>query len=72
VSEDRGPGEVRVADGDRLALSCGLHQIPSSVFKPDPLADEGRADLITLMRTTTYMIPPPRDAIELGERIWAL
>lgn len=56
----------------RLAISCGLHQIPSSVFKPSNLPRDGRADLVDVMRQRSFCIPPPIDAIDLGERIWTL
>jgi len=56
----------------RLALSCGLHAIPSSVFKSSQIPNDHRADLIGLMRRRSWVIPPPADPIALGERIWAL
>lgn len=56
----------------RLAVSCGLHVIPTSVFKPSSLPRDHRAELIGLMRQTSWVLPPPTDAVALGERIWAL
>ncbi|EIW71404.1 hypothetical protein TREMEDRAFT_60335 [Tremella mesenterica DSM 1558] len=55
----------------RLAISCGLHQIPSSVFRPSPVPRDQRGDLVSIMRHRSYALPPPQDAIDLGERIWA-
>jgi hypothetical protein len=56
----------------RLGISCGLHQIPSSVWKPCVLPRDRTADLIALVRQRTFVIPPPADPVELGERIGAL
>ncbi|OXH37554.1 hypothetical protein J008_02158 [Cryptococcus neoformans] len=56
----------------RLAVSCGLHQIQSSVWKSNNnKAQEVAADLGGLMRRRSYILPPPVDAVEHGERIWA-
>lgn len=55
----------------RLALSCGLNQIPSSVFRPSTISNDKRADLVAIMRQRSYVLPPPVDPVELGERIWA-
>ena len=55
-----------------LAVACGLHAISSSVWKPAAPKNENTADLVALMRQRMWMLPPPRDPIELGERIWAL
>ena len=55
-----------------MAVACGLHQIVSNVFKPSVIPMDMRADLIGIMRQRTYCIPAPKDAIELGERVWAL
>jgi hypothetical protein len=59
-------------DKCRLAISCGLHQISSSVWKPSPIPQDQRADLVGIMRQRAYVIPAAKDPIELGERIWAL
>lgn len=56
----------------RLGISCGLHQIPTSVWKPSMLPRDRTADLVALVRQRTFVLPPPADAIELGERIGAL
>lgn len=53
-------------------MSCGLHAIPSNVFKASSSPADHRADLVGLMRKKSFMISPPEDAIELGERVWAL
>ncbi|KIR53909.1 hypothetical protein I315_03525 [Cryptococcus gattii Ru294] len=56
----------------RLAISCGLHQIQSSVWKSNNNKSyEMVADLGGLMRHRSYILPPPVDAVEHGERIWA-
>ncbi|CAK9783250.1 hypothetical protein CC85DRAFT_281995 [Cutaneotrichosporon oleaginosum] len=56
----------------RLAFSCGLHQIPSSVFQPSRIpTDPNRGRLLGVMRSRAWLLFPPKDAIELGERIWA-
>ena len=55
-----------------MAVACGLHKIVSNVFKPSVIPMDLRADLIGIMRQRTYCIPAPKDAIELGERVWAL
>ncbi|WVW86826.1 hypothetical protein I302_108881 [Kwoniella bestiolae CBS 10118] len=62
-------GWMMTGQAARLALSCGLHQIPSSVYKPTNLPHLN-ADLVGMMRHRSYVLPPPKDAIELGERIW--
>ncbi|WWC95459.1 hypothetical protein V866_002323 [Kwoniella sp. B9012] len=62
-------GWMMTGQAARLAVSCGLHQIPSSVFKPSNLPHLN-ADLVGMMRHRSYVLPPPKDAIELGERIW--
>jgi hypothetical protein len=56
----------------RLGISCGLHQIPTSVWKPSMLPRDRTADLVALVRQRTFVLPPPADAVELGERIGAL
>lgn len=58
---------------ERLAFSCGLHQIPSSVFQPSRIPrDPNRGRLLGVMRSRAWLLFPPQDSIELGERIWAL
>ncbi|KAG9010926.1 hypothetical protein FRB94_009406 [Tulasnella sp. JGI-2019a] len=49
----------QIAASGRLAISCGLHQIASSVWRP-PSRPEA-AD---------QFLPYPRDGIDLGERIY--
>ncbi|WRT69797.1 uncharacterized protein IL334_006788 [Kwoniella shivajii] len=63
-------GWMMTGQAARLAVSCGLHQIPSSVFKP-PTQTGLNADLVGMMRHRSYVLPPAVDAIEHGERIWA-
>ncbi|OCF77881.1 hypothetical protein I204_01884 [Kwoniella mangroviensis CBS 8886] len=62
-------GWMMTGQAARLAVSCGLHQIPSSVFKASNLP-QLNADLVGMMRHRSYVLPPPKDATELGERIW--
>ncbi|WWD20388.1 hypothetical protein CI109_104864 [Kwoniella shandongensis] len=62
-------GWMMTGQAARLALSCGLHQISSSVFKP--VTPSPHADLVGMMRHRSYVIPPAKDAIEHAERIWA-
>ncbi|KAK4686784.1 hypothetical protein P7C73_g3328, partial [Tremellales sp. Uapishka_1] len=64
-------GQAAREDDARLAISCGLHQIASSVFKPSPVPTDGRAALMAVMRQRAFVVPPPADAVELGERIWS-
>lgn len=54
----------------RLAISCGLHKIPSST----PLQNSYKfnAAVHFTLRTGGYALPPPEDALELGERIHTL
>lgn len=65
-------GWMMIGLAARLGVSCGLHQIPSSVFKPSPLPRDRSADLVGLLRQRAFCLPPPVDAIDLGERINAL
>lgn len=53
----------------RLAISCGLDRVPSSVWTPAPPFN---AAIHCTLRTGGYAIPPPEDAIDLAERIYAL
>ena len=53
----------------RLANSCGLHKIPSSVWRP-PF--KFNAAVYFTLRTGGYALDPPEDGIELGERIYTL
>lgn len=53
----------------RLAISCGLDRIPSSVWTPAPAFN---AAIHCTLRTGGYAIPPPEDPIDLAERIYAL
>ncbi|OCF34322.1 hypothetical protein I316_03836 [Kwoniella heveanensis BCC8398] len=62
-------GWMMTGQAARLALSCGLHQIRSSVWKPSSILMEN-ADLIGMMRHRSYVIPAAKDAVEHGERIW--
>ena len=57
---------------NRLAITCGLHVIPSSVWKPTPHAANRYGELSALMRQRIWAVPPPSDPLALGERIWAL
>lgn len=49
----------------RLVLSCGLHKIKSCTLKPVEAQDP-------FLRHQSYILPPPEDTVELGERIHAL
>lgn len=49
----------------RLVLSTGIHRIPSLTFRAAPPTNP-------LLRTRSYLLPPPEDAIELAERVHAL
>ena len=55
----------RVDLTSRLVKSCGLHRIPSTVFSPAPAPNP-------FLRNRPYLLPPPEDALELGERIHTL
>ncbi|KAK4684738.1 hypothetical protein P7C73_g5431, partial [Tremellales sp. Uapishka_1] len=55
-------GWIMAGRAVRLVLSTGLHQISSCVFKPDPPRDP-------FLRNKVFLLPPPQDALELGERI---
>jgi hypothetical protein len=69
---------IMTGTGARLAIACGLHSISSSVFTevlkdyPDasgkmlPTAS-GKARI-----SRFWALPPPTDAVDLGERINAL
>ncbi|OXC70566.1 hypothetical protein AYX13_01043 [Cryptococcus neoformans] len=48
----------------RLVLSTGIHRIPSLTFRAAPPTNP-------LLRTRSYLLPPPEDAIELAERVHA-
>ncbi|ORY20914.1 hypothetical protein BCR39DRAFT_554526 [Naematelia encephala] len=48
--------------GVRMVLSTGLHQIGSNVLRPEPPKNP-------LLRNRVFLLPPPEDALELGERI---
>lgn len=67
-------GIMMNAQAVQLAISCGLHQIPSCVwrrpqaFENDEAGERGRP----MMRSRRWVIPPPADTIELGERIQSL
>ncbi|WVF68407.1 hypothetical protein IAT40_003172 [Kwoniella sp. CBS 6097] len=63
-------GWMMTGQAARLALSCGLHQIKSSVWKPSSILMEN-SDLIGMMRHRSYVIPAAKDAVEHGERIWS-
>lgn len=52
----------------RLAISCGLDRIPTSVWTPAPPFN---AAIHCTLRTGGYAIPPPEDPIDLAERIYA-
>ncbi|WVQ95964.1 hypothetical protein IAU59_003063 [Kwoniella sp. CBS 9459] len=62
-------GWMMTGQAARLALSCGLHQIRSSVWKPSSILMEN-SELIGMMRHRSYVIPAAKDAVEHGERIW--
>ncbi|CAK9784910.1 unnamed protein product [Cutaneotrichosporon oleaginosum] len=52
---------------NRLVLSCGLHRIQSNVHRPEPKKNP-------FLRNRVFLLPPPVDAVELGERLhlfWA-
>jgi hypothetical protein len=53
----------------RLAIACGLHRIPSSVWTKPP---HFNAAIHFTLRTGGHSIRPAEDAIELAERIYAL
>ncbi|KDQ18711.1 hypothetical protein BOTBODRAFT_171495 [Botryobasidium botryosum FD-172 SS1] len=61
----------------RFAMACGLHQISSRVWEPAEATGlivsipSGTLSLVpsTSMDAHTWLLPPPRDTIELGERI---
>ncbi|WVN87511.1 uncharacterized protein L203_102693 [Cryptococcus depauperatus CBS 7841] len=63
-------GWMMAGQAARLAISCGLHQIRSSVWKPN-LVPEAAAEMARLIRAQSYVLPPSKDAVEHGERIWA-
>lgn len=48
----------------RVALSCGLHRISSMTLRPPPPRNP-------FLRNQHFLLPPPEDAVELGERIHA-
>lgn len=48
----------------RVALSCGLHRIQSMTLRPPPPRNP-------FLRNQHFLLPPPEDAVELGERIHA-
>ncbi|BEI88355.1 uncharacterized protein CcaverHIS019_0110730 [Cutaneotrichosporon cavernicola] len=53
---------------NRLVLSCGLHRIHSNVHQPEPKKNP-------FLRNRVFLLPPPADAVELGERLhlfWAV
>jgi hypothetical protein len=50
-----------------LAVSCGLHRIPSAVWKPSPAFNP---ILFFTLRSGGYALPPPTSPAELGERIF--
>ncbi|KAK8849759.1 hypothetical protein IAR55_005094 [Kwoniella newhampshirensis] len=62
-------GWMMTGQAARLAISCGLHHIQSSVFKP--VQPSPNADLEGMMRHRSYVLPPAKDPIEHAERIWA-
>jgi hypothetical protein len=64
VSRSR-PLVRRVKLTGRLVKSCGLHRIPSTVFSPAPTPNP-------FLRNRPYLLTPPEDALELGERIHTL
>ncbi|ODN84983.1 hypothetical protein L202_00828 [Cryptococcus amylolentus CBS 6039] len=63
-------GWLMTGQAARLAISCGLHQIKGSVWRATKVPPM-RADLAGLMRHRSYILAPPKDAVEHGERIWA-
>ena len=59
---------------DRLAVSSGLHQIPTgslSRLRRTRLTAKHEEEP-WIRRTTTFSLPPPNSEIELAERIHAL
>ncbi|BEI80560.1 hypothetical protein CcaverHIS002_0110890 [Cutaneotrichosporon cavernicola] len=52
----------------RLAISCGLDRIPTSVWSPQPPFN---AAIHCTLRMGGYALPPPEDPIDLAERIYA-
>ncbi|TXT09443.1 uncharacterized protein COLE_03377 [Cutaneotrichosporon oleaginosum] len=52
----------------RLAISCGLDRIPTSVWSPPPPFN---AAIHCTLRMGGYALPPPEDPIDLAERIYA-
>lgn len=48
----------------RVAVSCGLHRISSMTLRPPPPRNP-------FLRNQHFLLPPPEDAVELGERIHA-
>jgi hypothetical protein len=50
---------------NRLVLSCGLHRIQSNVHRPE-------AKKNPFLRNRVFLLPPPVDAVELGERLHLL
>jgi len=60
-------GIMMNAQAVQLAYTLGLHQITSNVWRP-PREECAQP----AMRQRKWMIGPPKDAVELGERINAL
>ncbi|GMK57591.1 hypothetical protein CspeluHIS016_0404250 [Cutaneotrichosporon spelunceum] len=52
----------------RLAISCGLDRIPTSVWSEQPPFN---AAIHCTLRMGGYALPPPEDPIDLAERIYA-
>ncbi|ORY34613.1 hypothetical protein BCR39DRAFT_513615 [Naematelia encephala] len=63
-------GWMMTGQAARLAISCGLHQIPSSQFRPSTIPAGRAAELMGVVRQRSFVLPPPQDSIELAERIW--
>lgn len=68
ASEQYAPGYHMTGAAVRLAISCGLDRIPSSVWAPPPPFN---AAIHCTLRTGGYALQPPEDAIDLAERIYA-
>jgi hypothetical protein len=66
--------ELTTTHNDRLAVSSGLHQIPTgslSRLRQTRLTAKHEEEP-WIRRTTTFSLPPPNSEIELAERIHAL
>lgn len=66
-------GYNQICAGAQIAMVCGLHQIPSAVYRDAAPSEElytaTSSTWVGNFRRTPFLLSPPRDAIELGERI---